>query len=112
MRLTTPDYGHNRLIEVVSSDPEGEYISLSDAKLWLRKDGDDEDDLVSEALEDVIGQAETMMGRSLIEKTYTATYATFSAEVPVPFAPIDEIVSVHKIDKGEEIEITDYYVIA
>lgn len=112
MSLITPDYGRNRLIEVVPSDPEGEYISLSDAKLWLRKDGDDEDDLIEEALDDVIGQAETMMGRSLIEKTYTATYATFSAEVPVPFAPIDEIISVHRINQGEEVEITGYYVIA
>jgi len=112
MRLTTPDYGRNRLIEVVSSDPKGEYISLSNAKLWLRKDGDDEDDLITEALDDVIGQAETMMGRSLIEKTYTATYATFSAEVPVPFAPIDEIISVHRLNQGEETAITGYYVIA
>src|SRR5690554_7779343 len=44
----------------ISSDPKGEYISLSNAKLWLRKDGDDEDDLITEALDDVIGQAETM----------------------------------------------------
>lgn len=113
MSLTTPDYGRNRLVDVTHTQGDAlDYITLAEAKLWLRVDGDDEDDLIEEALDDVIGQAETMMARSLIEKTYTATYATFSAEVPVPFAPIDEIISVHRINQGEEVEITGYYVIA
>jgi len=113
MRLTTPNYGYNRLISVTHEDiAAGDYIALAEAKLWLRVDHDEEDSLIQELLGDAIAQAETIMGRSLIEKTYTAIWASFSAEVPVPFAPIDEIISVHRINQGEEVEITGYYVIA
>lgn len=113
MRLTTPDYGRNRLIDVTHTQGNVlDYITLAEAKLWLRVDGDEEDDQITELLDEAVQQAEQVTGRSLTEKTYTATYATFSAEVPVPFAPIDEIISVHRLNQGEEVEITGYYVIA
>lgn len=112
MRLTTPDYGVNRLLDVTSSDSEGDFVSLEQAKLWLRKDGDDEDALIEDLVNESVSHSENVLNRSLIAKTYTATWSSFSAEVPVPFSPIDEIISIHRIDKGEEVEITDYYVIA
>lgn len=112
MRLTTPDYGVNRLRSVESSDSSGAYITLPDAKLWLRKDGNDEDTLIKDLINAAVAEAESILGRSLVEKRYTAIWTTFSAEVVLPFTPVSEIISVERIDRGELKEITGYYRIA
>lgn len=112
MRLTTPDYGKNRLVKVDSADVSDEYITLTQAKLWLRKDGTDEDTLIQEALNEAIETAETMLGRSLREKRYTAIWSEFKIEVPLPYVPVSEIVSVQRIDGNGDFEtITDYYLL-
>ena len=113
MRLTTPDYGKNRLQSVESSDDSGVYISLDQAKLWLRKDGTDEDALIQEALDEAIETAESILWRSLKAKTYTAIWSEFTLEVPLPFVPVSEITSVQRIDSDGELKnITDYHVLA
>lgn len=112
MRLTTLDFGVNRLRSVESENATGEYVTLAEAKLWLRVDGDDEDSLIQGLIDDAVAEAERILNRSLIEKRYTAIWATFSAEVPLPFTPVSEIISVERINKGELEEITDFYSIA
>lgn len=108
MKLITPDFGRNALNQVTQSNESGDYVTLAQAKLWC-KANDDEDALIQGLIDDAVRSAEQTMGRSLISKRYTAIWDSFSADVRVPFTPVSEIVSIHRLDRGEEIEVTAYY---
>ena len=79
MRLTTPDYGVNRFLDVTSSDSEGDFVSFEEAKLWLRKDGDDENALIEDLVNESVSHSENVLNRSLIAKTYTATWSSLAS---------------------------------
>lgn len=92
--MTRPD---RRLARM--SAPALEPISVADAKLYLRVDGDAEDALIAQMIEAVRLVAEEATGRSLMTQRWKLIYAdALPCEVPLPFGPVQAIESVTVVD--------------
>lgn len=97
--------------EVVEK-PNEEPISLEDAKLFLRVDSDEEDDLIKTMITTARTLAEGIQGRTLPEqelKAYFDSFPSKSDPLKLPRPPVKEIKGIKYTDKdGNQQEITEY----
>lgn len=93
-----------RLITAPTSEP----VTLEQAKLWLRLDGDAEIDTVEmliSAARQALDGADGYLGRCLVTQTWEMTLDAFPAgsEIRIPLSPVQSIVSVKYLDaSGDE----------
>lgn len=103
--LRTLDRGQTRLVGVKFEDIE-EYspilVSLEDAKLWARVDGDDEDDLIEMIIDESIDQAQEITNSSFSPRKVIATFSSVADEVYLPYGPVIDVLSVK--DGEDDIE--------
>lgn len=99
-----------RVVGVVrTAAPASEPITLAEAKLHLRVDGDDEDALIAEKLSAAIEFIESATGLALITQTFRATLDGFPLIAPykieLPRSPAVSLTSV-KYDDDDGVEQT------
>jgi uncharacterized phiE125 gp8 family phage protein len=91
------------------SKPEETPVSLDEAKMHLRVDGDDENDLIKsliEAATDYCDGQGGFLGRALMDQTWELVLDSFPArEIKIPLPPLIEVVSI-KYDDGSGAEQT------
>ena len=105
--LRTVDRGQTRLVGVKFEDTEESapvLVSLEDAKLWARVDGDDEDDLIEMIIDESIDQAQEITNSSFFPRKVIATFSSVSDEVYLPYGPVIDVISVK--DGEDDIEFT------
>ena len=80
--------------------PAAEPVSLADAKAHLRVDGTDEDTAITLAIKRAREEAETRLGRALIDQTWTLYLDWFPAdgEIEIPFPPLGSVSTVKYVD--------------
>lgn len=79
--------------------PSSEPISLADAKLHLRVDGDTEDTLITMLISSAREAAEHELGRALITQTWELVLDAFpAAEIEIRAAGVLSIVSIKYLD--------------
>ena len=87
---------HASIISIASPS-----ISLARAKSWLRVDGTDEDDSITELIAEAYSEAERRTGRLLREATAELTMDSLPRrrqELAVPFAPLRSVTSFSYFD--------------
>jgi uncharacterized phiE125 gp8 family phage protein len=84
--------------------PVAEPITLEEAKLHLRVDVDDDDDLIEALITAARETAEHLTGRSLITQTWERLLDAFpEAEIELGRAPVQSITSITYVDEaGDE----------
>lgn len=85
-------------------------VSLEEAKLHLRVDGNDEDALISGLLGAAVSHLDGWtgsLGRALAEQTWRADYDAFCRDMQIPLMPVTEIVSVTWRNQGGQIATVD-----
>lgn len=96
------------------SEPAGEPVSLSEAKVFLRIDGSDEDALLTELIKAARIAAEQQMGKSLITQSWQLRFdGSAPAIVALPYAPVQTVTSVKRIDEQDNetlLSASHYYV--
>lgn len=98
----------------VITEPAVEPILLADAKVHLKVDGNDEDDLIESLITAAREMVEKITHRSLIEQTRVAKmdYFPISDTITLPFGPVSEITSVEYYDEDEVLQTlsaSDYW---
>ena len=91
--------------------PESEPITLEGAKLFLRLDHDDEDDLIADRIQSAREQVERLCAKTLIRRQRQIIWtAPFKSCLRFPTSPLTSIidVTVYNADGGEQV-ITDYH---
>ena len=95
--------------------PEVEPVSLTDAKLHLRVDVSDDDDLITALVQATREQAEAFTRRALITQTWELVLDAFpsSSTIAVPLPPLQSVSSIkYKVDGGTEYTFSsDSYVV-
>lgn len=97
--------------------PTVEAVTLQQAKLWLRVDGDEENALISALISAAVAHLDGwtgVLGRALEEQTWELALDAFpSREIHLPLGPVVGVTSI-KYDDAEGVEQTvdaaDYYV--
>lgn len=92
--------------------PVLEPVTLAEAKLYLRVDGNAEDVLVTSLISAARQCAEEFLQKSLMPQRWKLTFEDYApVEIPLPRGPVQSIVSVKTIsDTGAETTIaTDQY---
>lgn len=111
--MRTLNQGTNDLDKVTFSSQGEMPLSVSDVKLWMRREGvSAEDVLVSELIEDVIDEMMRITNISLVSQTITAVYNSYGRQINLPYSPITSVTSVKTLDEGTETTLTvtdDYY---
>lgn len=99
----------------IATAPAEEPISLSEAKLHLRVDISDDDDLITSQIVTARRRAEKIAGRALVTQTWDYVLDAFpegdTLEIPKP--PLQSITSIKYYDEdGTEytVDSGDYYV--
>lgn len=93
-----------RLITAPASYP----VSLAQAKLHCRIDGNDEDALVEGLIAAATEHVELYTGRAIVSQTWEAVYDAFSDAMVLPKGPVTAITSVKYFDTaGAEQTVTD-----
>ena len=88
--------------------PATEPVSLADAKLHLRVDGSDEDDLITALIQASREAAEHQLGRALITQEWERVLDAFPpAEIELGMPPVTGITSVTYIDTAEVSTVMD-----
>jgi len=97
--------------EVIKKAQE-EPISLEDAKLFLRVDSDEEDDLIKTMITTARELAEGIQGRTLPEQELKAYFDSFPSKgdpLKLPRPPVKEIKEVKYTDRGGDTqELTEF----
>lgn len=91
----------------ITTAPTIEPVSLAEAKLWLKVDGDDDDDLIGSLITAATDYCQQYEGRAYIEQTITAFINTFAKVVNLPMSPVLSITSVHYLDVDGNWELLD-----
>jgi len=78
--------------------PENEPLTLAEAKLHLREDGDDQDDLITALIQGAREYAERYTSRALIEQTLELTLPSFCDLIELPRPPLIEVEYVEYTD--------------
>lgn len=88
--------------------PESEPISLAEAKLFLRVDGSDEDELIATLISAVREAAEEYLRKSLADQRWKLTYEDYAPVVtPLPRGPVLSVVSVtRRSQSGAETAVS------
>lgn len=90
-----------RVLPVRVSDPDGLPVSLDEAKLHLRQDSDDENDLIigliSAATEHLDGYS-GILGRCVMAQDWQQDFPAFAADMVLDVSPVTKIVSVRYFD--------------
>lgn len=111
--MRTVSQGTNELDRVTFSSQGDMPVSVSDAKLWMRREGvSAENVLIGEVIEDVIDEMMRITNRSLVSQTITAIYNQYGRQIQLPYSPVTSITSVKTLDEGTETTLTvtdDYY---
>jgi len=108
-RTSSGNYGQNGVLTLTVSDTDGasDLISTADAKSWLKIDTSDEDDLISDLIDEVTADIENNYQIPVKSKDVTAVWENFGSEVPLPFQPVDSITTVKTIESdGTETTLT------
>lgn len=87
-----------------SAESATEPVSLQQAKNWLKVDIDDDDALITELITSARQDCENYLCMSLIARTVTACLNIGLGEIPLPYGPINDVISVKNIATGEMIE--------
>ncbi len=82
----------------VTTAPTKEPVSLEEAKLWLKVDGDDDDDLIESLIAVARDYCQQYEGRAYVEQTITAFCNHFRRRVFLPVAPVLDITTIHYRD--------------
>ncbi len=101
-----------RRLERVAA-PASEPVTLTEAKLYLRVDLADEDNLISDLIVAARMSAESWLRSSLISQTWKLVYNDYlDSEVELPMPPIagiSNVVVVNRDTTSQTISATDYY---
>lgn len=90
------------------AQPLTEPLSLAEAKLYLRIDGDAEDSLVTDLVVAVREAAEEYLHKSLVTQRWTLTYEGYAPDcVPLPKGPVQGIVHVKTRDRAGGETVVD-----
>ncbi len=82
------------------AEPAVEPVTLSEAMLYLRVDGDAEDDLIEDLITAAREQAEEYLRRSLITQSWKLSYNDCAPEeVFLPRGPVASVTSVTAFDR-------------
>ncbi len=97
----------------VSTAPASEPVTTAEAKLSLRVDHSEEDDLIDEYIQAAREYVEGFTNRGLMTQTIKQYYAAFPCALDLRFAPIQSVTSVKYYD-GANVQQTlvlntDYY---
>lgn len=84
-------------------EPASEPVSLDEAKLHLRMDGDDEDDFIAGLLAAAREYFEETTRRSLISQTWRLSLGEWPDEIELPKPPLQSVTSItYKDDSGAQ----------
>jgi len=97
----------NRLLSRVNA-PASEPLTLSEAKLYLRVDSNNEDILIGDLIVAARMMAEHWLKRSLITQSWKLSYDDYiPEEIPLPMGPVSSITNVMVIDRDGETQEID-----
>lgn len=96
--------------------PSAEPLSLAEAKLHLRVDGNSEDTLITSLIVTARSQAEHLTGYALMAQTWELALDEFSGAITLPMPPLVSVTSIKYTDvsgvvhtiSSSEYEIDDY----
>ena len=99
----------------VTTSPTIEPISLSEVKLFSRIDGTDEDDLLTDFIQNVRENTENWLGRALIEQSITLVMDFWPDEpyIELPRPPLISITSYQILaedDSGTDYDSDNYMI--
>jgi uncharacterized phiE125 gp8 family phage protein len=86
-------------------------VTLAEAKLWLKIDGDDEDTLLTAAITAATVECEAYAGLSFITRTRTIKLTAFRGDLILPYGPVTALTSIEYVDSNgdaAEIDSADY----
>lgn len=103
------DYAHQiktkKMFRLISKTKTGtNQLTLDDAKVWLRVDGTDEDDLITALIDESRGLIEAYLDISMVETTVELLVSA-RYKLDPPFLPVVTITSVVDID-GIDVDYT------
>lgn len=105
-------YSRSRLLARITA-PAGEPLSLSETKLYLRVDHDDEDTLISDLIVAARMTAEDWLRRSLMSQAWKLVYDDYLPEiVQLPMGPVNDITSVTVLNRdatSQSVSSSTYY---
>lgn len=88
-------------------------VSIEDARLAVRADGNELDVLIETAIREITDHAEHLMGRSIMRQTWQETSDSFSGVMRLYNPPLISVSSVKYIDTSGALQTmpaTDYWV--
>lgn len=75
-------------------------VSLADAKLALRVDGDEQDALIEAWTQGITEHAEHYTGRAFVHQTWRLTLDRFPTAIKLQYAPIASVSSIKYLDEA------------
>lgn len=87
-----------------TSAPAAEPVTLAEAKLHLRVDHDEEDDLIQSMISAARMAAEQRLRRTLVESGWTLTLDAFGDLYELPMPPLRNIESIGYVDAAGETQ--------
>lgn len=112
MRLTTPDYGKAVLVgrefEALEQYDQS-ILTLSKAKLWAGIDEAEYDDLLTDIIDESLDLVQEELNLSLNIRKVTATFDSFAAETRLPNGPVQDVLSVTRLDGDDTKSIEGWY---
>ncbi|MFT0532265.1 head-tail connector protein [Castellaniella hirudinis] len=91
----------------VITPPATEPVTLTEAKLHLRVDGNDENALITSLIVAARQGAEHMTGRALMPQTLELSLDDFAPEIQLPRPPLTSVTSVSYVDGGGVMQVLD-----
>lgn len=97
----------------VVTEPASEPISLAEAKLFLRVDHSDEDDLISALVTASRQILEQETRRCFLATSLRATYPVWEERMYLPRSPLSSVTAVKYYDDANELQTlsSDYYLV-
>jgi len=96
----------------VTTPPAAQPVTLEQAKLWLKVDTDDDDDLIESLISAATDYCQQYEGRAYVEQEISAFWDNFKPYLYLPVAPVLTVESVHYRDRDEEWqEVSENYYI-
>jgi len=94
----------------VSTAPTIEPVTLTEAKLHLRIDGTDDDDLITSLIKVAREWCEGFQNRAFIEQSITARLDAFSNTIALPRPPLISVTTIKYYDTaGDQQTLSDSY---
>ena len=87
-------------------------VSLAEAKLHLRQDGDDEENLIEALIAAATSAVEEETGRALITQTWDVAVSPPAGKVSIPLAPVASISAMNYYDSddvSQSLTVGDFY---